>query len=61
MNELYIFLAYKSENDYPLKPFHKKLFYDFNKMKEHSSKHSFGHKHDKCYPKYISTYSKLKL
>lgn len=63
MKELYIFLAYKSEKDYPLKPFHTKLFEDHTKMKVYSSKHSYKykHKHAEAYHEYVSTYTKIKI
>lgn len=61
MKTYWIFLAYKTEQNYPLKPFHKKIFNDFDKMKTHSAKHSKQHKHNRCHPGYISIYIKTKL
>lgn len=58
MKQHWIFIAYKDKKYYPLKPFHKKIFDDFIKMKKHSAKHSHANKHKHCYPKYLSTYIK---
>ncbi len=61
MKTYWIFMAYKNEDNYPLKPFHTKIFEDFNKMKTHSGKHQYKYKHNKCYPDYISNYIKTEL
>lgn len=61
MKKLYLFVAYKKPEDYPLKPFHKKLFENFDEMKNHSSNHSVRYKHNRCYPEYISNYTKIEL
>lgn len=58
MKTTWIFIAYKDEEKYPMKPFHTKIFSDFDEMKTHSANHSKKHKHILCYPKYVSTYVK---
>jgi len=61
MKRLYIFLAFKTEEDYPLKPFHIQTFTDFDEMKEYSGVHSVMFKtgnYADC-PDYCSTYTSI--
>jgi hypothetical protein len=56
-NTEWLFLAYKSEEDYPHTPYFYKIFYDHAKMKEFSADHSSQEK--KYYPTYVSNYFKI--
>ena len=55
--EYWVFLAYKNEKDYPLHPFHTKVFTNFDEMKDYSGDHAFkwGEKKN---PSYCSDYVK---
>ena len=59
MKEIWIFLAYKKESDYPLNPYIGRVFDDFDVMKEYSTDHSSREKEK--YPEYVSTYVKTEL
>lgn len=53
----YLFMAYKTEEDYANNPYMFKVFKDFDKMKTFSANHSFKEK--KKYLDYCSTYFKF--
>ena len=61
MKNYYIFLSYKNEKDYPLKPYFTKVFKKkhFDKMKEFSAKHS--KKEKEKHSQYCSNYTTIEL